>query len=122
MRKIIEMPCLEETILVAVDIPEELSDEDEFRKVGVRDWFKKEPEKVENKFSAISRVVANCSKPLIESIKIMQKEDIPPKKASAEFGLGFTGKGKIYLVETSAEATIKVSFEWELGASQIDSR
>lgn len=120
MKKIIEMPYQDETILVAVDVPNELLEEDEFRKVSILDWFKKDPEKVENKFGAISRVIANCSKPVIESIRIMQNEEIPPKKASAEFGLGFTGKGQIYLVETSAAATIKVSFEWELGDSHQD--
>jgi len=113
MRKLIEMQ--EGTVLVAVDVPEELLDEDDFKKVSIREWFKKDPEKVDNKFSAISGAIANCSKPIIESIKMMQEEEIPPKKASAEFGLSFTGKGNIYLVESSAEATIKVSFEWELG-------
>ena len=122
MRKIIEMPYQEEAILVAVDVPDELTDEDDFKKVSVRDWFKSDPEKVEINFGLLSRVIANCSKPIIESVRMMQKGETPPKKASAEFGLSFTGKGNVYLVETSAEATIKVSFEWELEASHQESK
>ena len=95
MRKLIEMPYQEGTVLVAVDVPEELLEEDEFKKVSIQEWFKRDPEKVDNKFSAISGAIANCSRPIIEAIKMMQGEDIHPRKASAEFGLSFTGKGNV---------------------------
>lgn len=38
----------------------------------------------------------------------------PPDKVTAEFGLGVSGEGNIYVVKTGVQATVKVSMEWNL--------
>ncbi len=64
-------------------------------------------------FELVSEMIYKCSKPIIESFERLKKEKNPPKKATAEFGLSFSGKGDIYVVEASMEGSFKVSFEWE---------
>ena len=115
MRRLIEMPYGDSTVIVAVDVPEEAARE-EVRKVG-RDIYYEDfttPQKVQEDFGLISDMIYKCSKPIIESFKRLGKESIPPKKATADFALSFNGKGNIYVVEASMEGSIKVSFEWDL--------
>jgi len=99
--------------LVAVDIPDEQAGE-EVKKVGVREILFGKPEKVDQNFSTIKQMILKCSRPIIESFEYLAQEKVPPKAATAEFGLSFTGKGNVYLVETSVEGSIKVSLEWNL--------
>ncbi len=114
MRKLIEMPYGDkDTILIEVDVPEE--EIEEKRKVGVLDIFKKEPEKVDMDFTILSQMLVKCSKPIVEALEMLGNEKFPPQKASAEFGLKFSSKGNIYLVEASGEASITINFEWDLG-------
>jgi hypothetical protein len=113
MRKLIEMPsgggC---NVLVAVDVP---ADQEEIKQVGVWNFFKGEPEQVKDRnFNCISDMIIQYSKPIVESFKQLGTENALLKKATAEFGLSFTGKGNVYLVEASAQANIKVSLEWSL--------
>jgi hypothetical protein len=115
LRKLIEMPIEEgSSVWVAVDIPDEQAD-DEVEKVGVREFLFGAPEKVEQNFGIVRDMILKCSRPIIESFEYLAKEKIQPKTATAEFGLSFTGKGNVYLVETSVEGSIKISLEWDLG-------
>lgn len=114
MRKLIEMPVEDGSVLVAVEIPE--GTEEEIRKVGVLDIFKSIP--VDQNFDAITDLIVKYSKPIIKSFEALTSGDIAASKASAEFGLSFTGKGNIYLVETTLQAAIKVNIEWDLGKQQ----
>jgi hypothetical protein len=120
MRKLIEMPYGDSTVIVAVDVPEEAAKE-EIRKVGREAYYEDftTPEKVEQDFGLVSDMIHKCSKPLIESFERLKKEPIPPKKATVDFALSFNGKGKIYVVEASMEGSIKVSFEWDLERSAL---
>jgi hypothetical protein len=115
MRKLIEMPYEDSTIIVAVDVPEETARE-EIRKVGREAYYEDftTPQKVDQDFGLVSDMIYKCSKPIIESFEKLGREKIPPNKATADFALSFNGKGKIYVVEASMEGSIKVSFEWNL--------
>lgn len=111
MKKLIEMPYgKEDVILVEVDVPDEVAEEEK-RRVGIRDYFTK-PEKAEKDFTVVSEMVIKCSKPIVEALEMLRKEKFQPQKATAEFGLTFTAKGSIYLVEAAGEASIKISLEW----------
>lgn len=118
MKKLIEMPYGDSTVVVSVDVPEEAARE-EIRKVGRETYYEDfaTPLKVEEDFGLVSDMIYKCSKPIIESFERLGRESIPPKKATADFALSFNGKGKIYIVETSMEGSIKVSFEWDLEES-----
>jgi hypothetical protein len=115
LKKLIEMPYGDSTVIVAVDVPEEAA-RAEIRKVGAETYYEDftTPQKVEEDFGLVSDMIYRCSKPIIESFERLGKEKIPPKKATADFALSFNGKGKIYVVEASMEGSIKVSFEWDL--------
>jgi hypothetical protein len=115
MKKLIEMPYGDSTVIVAVDVPEEAARE-EIRKVG-RDSFYEDfttPQKVDQDFGLVSDMIYKCSKPIIESFERLRTEKVSPKKATADFSLSFNGKGKIYVVEAAMEGSIRVSFEWDL--------
>ena len=115
MKKLIEMPYGDSTVIVAVEIPNEAA-RDEIRKVGREAYFEDftTPQKVGQDFGLVSKMICECSKPIIESFEMLGKEKTPPIKATAEFGLSFNSKGNIYLVEASMNGSIKVSFEWDL--------
>jgi len=112
VRKLIEMQYDDGSkVLVGVDVP---ADPDEIRQVGVLNFFKGKPESVDKNFNALSDMILRYSKPIVASFEQLGSEKVPLQKATAEFGLSFTGTGNIYLVEASAEASIKVSLEWSL--------
>jgi hypothetical protein len=50
---------------------------------------------------------------LTEAFEALYREG-KAKNAEVEFGLSFTGKGNIYVVETSAQASLKVKITWDL--------
>ena len=112
MRKLIEMQYDDGSkVLVGVDVP---ADPDEIRQVGVLNYLKGKPESVDKNFNALSDMILRYSKPIVASFEQLGTEKVPLQKATAEFGLSFTGTGNIYLVEASAGANIKVSLEWSL--------
>jgi hypothetical protein len=112
MRKLIEMQQDDGSkLLVGVDVP---ADPDEIRQIGVLNFFKGNPESLNKSFDALSEMILRYSKPIVASFEQIGTENVPLKKATAEFGLSFTGTGNIYLVEASTGANIKVSLEWSL--------
>lgn len=94
------------TILVAVDVPEQTISP--LAKTGdiVID-------KVDEKFDDIKYAIINGCRPLTEAFEALYREG-KAKNAEVEFGLSFTGKGNIYVVETSAQASLKVKITWDL--------
>ena len=64
MKKLIEMPYEDSTVIVAVDIPEEAA-KAEMKKVGARQFFEEftTPEKVDQNFGLVSEMIVKCSKP-----------------------------------------------------------
>jgi hypothetical protein len=114
LKKLIEMPYQSgSTVMVAVEITEEQA-RDEISKMGAMD-FLGTPTKVDQNFGIVSDMIIKCVKPIVESSERLGRDSIPPKKAKAEFGLSFNGRGNVYLVETSLQGSIKISLEWELG-------
>jgi len=114
MRRLIKMPNGKEgTILVEVDVPDE-EIEDEKRKVGFFD--KRKPEIVDEDFANLSQMLVKCSKPITDALEMLKEEKFQPQKATAEFGFKFTAQGNIYLVQATGEASVTVSFEWDIGS------
>jgi hypothetical protein len=115
MKKLVEMPYGDSTVIVAVEVPDEAI-KSEMKSLGAKRFFEDftTPQKVDQNFGLVSDMIIKCSKPLIESFERLEKEKKSPKNAKAEFGLSFNGKGNIYLVESSMAGSIKVSFEWDL--------
>lgn len=61
---------------------------------------------------AIQNVIVQNSLILVKAFKEMESHPLPLNKASVEFGLKVSGKGNIYVVESSAEASFKITLEW----------
>ncbi len=116
MKRLIEMHHPDgSTVIVAVEIPE-MQARDEISRTGALDSLLGAPAKVDQNYGIVSDMIFKCAKPIVESFSRLAKEEMAPKKACAEFGLSFNGKGSVYLVEASMEGSIKVSLEWELGS------
>ena len=60
-----------------------------------------------------NEIVENC-RVLTLAFEKLKEQSIAPTKATAEFGLQFTGEGNIYLVKASAQASITITVEWQL--------
>lgn len=60
-----------------------------------------------------NEIVQNC-RVLIGAFEKLKEQTIAPSKGTVEFGLQFTGEGNIYLVKASAQASIKITLEWQL--------
>lgn len=131
MRKLIEMPYDDgdsSKVIVAVDIPEELlrtpRDDDitntgvasslAYLKARIAEYLKADTIQATETFSSISDLIVKYSKPIIKSFQTLSEEDAQIKKASAEFSLSFSGKGTVYLVESTVTGAIKVNIEWDL--------
>lgn len=70
-------------------------------------------EKIDEVFDkAIQNVIVQNSLILVKAFKEMESHPLPLNKASVEFGLKVSGKGNIYVVESSAEASFKITLEW----------
>jgi Trypsin-co-occurring domain 1 len=94
------------SILVAVDVPESA--------VGpVAKPGEILIEKVDRSFEAVKDLIIDSSRPLMEAFHILHKEG-NAESAEVEFGINFTLKGNVYLVETSGAASLKVKVTWNL--------
>lgn len=60
-----------------------------------------------------NEIAENC-RVLVGALEKLKDQPLAPNKGTAEFGLQFTGEGNIYLVKVSAQASIKVTLEWQL--------
>jgi hypothetical protein len=94
------------SILVAVDVPE----------LAVGPVAKPGEiliEKVDQSFEAVRDLILDSSRPLMQAFRILHREgDV--ESAEVEFGINFTLKGNVYLVETSGAASLKVKLTWNL--------
>ncbi len=110
-RKLLEMDAGDgTTILVAVEIPEEaVADVDKFGDIAI--------EKVEQSFEAVKDLIVRGCRPLTEAFETLYKEG-KATSAEAEFGVNFTGKGNIYLMEASGGASLKIKVTWNLATDK----
>ncbi|RLC20957.1 MAG: hypothetical protein DRI57_03540 [Deltaproteobacteria bacterium] len=96
---------LEEGIIVQVTVPE-----NEVRRVSRSRGG--EITKVEKAFDTVKDLIVKGCKPLTETWKLVNQE-MKAESAEVEFGISFTGKGSVYLVESSAQASLKVKINWK---------
>ncbi len=101
-KKLIE---LEEGIIVQVTAPE-----DEVRRVARRKGG--EIDKIEKAYETVKDVIIKGIKPLTETWRHIN-EEMKAESAEVEFGVSFTGKGSVYLVESTAQASLKLKVTWK---------
>lgn len=58
--------------------------------------------------------IVESAKALAAAFEKLKDQPVRPKKAVTEFGLQFNGSGNIFMASVSAQATIKVSIEWDM--------
>lgn len=106
-RKLIELDAGDgSTILVAVEVPE--------ISVGRVSAPNDIPiEKVDKSFSAVKDLIIRGCRPITEAFRALQKES-QPVSAEVEFGVNFTAKGSVYVVESTGQASLKVKITWNL--------
>jgi len=61
---------------------------------------------------AVQNIIVQNSLILVNAFKEMESHPLPLNKATAEFGIKITGKGNVYVVEASTEASFKITLEW----------
>jgi hypothetical protein len=101
-KKLIEVSSPEGTVLVEVraaagSINPTASLDDTVEKVGAS---------VDEAFEVVERVVAAFQKRVKQLGESLTEAEI-------ELGLGFTGKGSVYVVEAEAEATFKITLKFK---------
>jgi Trypsin-co-occurring domain 1 len=106
-REILELNAEEgQTILVAVDIPEEAVD-----------WVVTPGEppmkKLNRNFEEVKDAIVRGCRPLSQAFEQLRHE-MHATDAEVEFGINFTSKGNIYLAESPDIASIKVKVTWNL--------
>jgi hypothetical protein len=102
MPSLVELKAGESTVLIAV------TGEPDVAAVGsIDDRIETVQAALRDKF----QVVAQISKDFADAL---QTGRIPVKSAEVEFGLGATGKGTVYVVETSVNATFKIKLSLDL--------
>lgn len=106
-RKIIELDTeTDGTILVAVDVPDSV--------VGPVSPQGEPPiEKVDRSFDAVKDLILRGCRPLTDAFQTLRRET-QATEAEVEFGINFTAKGSVYVVESSGQASLKVKVTWDL--------
>lgn len=98
------------TILVAVDVPE--------ASVGRVSAPGELPiEKVDRSFDAVKDLIVRGCRPITKAFQTLQQES-QPVSAEVEFGVNFTAKGSVYVVESSGQASLKVKITWKLAPEE----
>lgn len=94
------------TILVAVEVPQEA--------VGQVSAPGETPiKKLDHSFEVVQALIVRGCRPLTKAFAQLHQET-QATNAEVEFGVNFTAKGNVYLVESSAQATLKVKVTWNL--------
>jgi hypothetical protein len=98
------------TILVAVDVPEVA--------VGRVSAPGDPPiKKLDQSFNVVSALIVRGCRPLTKAFGQLHQET-QATEAEVEFGISFTAKGNVYLMESSGGATLKVKVSWKMGSKQ----
>ncbi|MGH8001575.1 MAG: CU044_2847 family protein [Brasilonema sp.] len=99
-RKLIELEAGDSsTILVAIDVPD--------ASVGRVSTTGELPiDKVDRSFDAVKDLIVRGCRPITQAFKTLQNES-QPVRAEVEFGVNFTAKGSVYIVESTGQASLK---------------
>jgi Trypsin-co-occurring domain 1 len=110
-RKLIELDAGDgKTILVAVEVPD--------MSVGrVSSPGDLPIDKVDGSFGAVKDLIIRGCRPIIQAFQALQKES-QPAFAEVEFGVNFTAKGSVYVVESTGQASLKVKITWNLAGKE----
>lgn len=106
-RKLLELDTEDGgTILVAVDVPESA--------VAPVSLNAELPiERVERTFDSVKDLIVRGCRPLTQAFRQLH-EETQAVNAEVEFGINFTAKGNIYLVESTGQASLKIKVSWNL--------
>lgn len=97
------------TILVAVEVPEgTIARTTKPGELPV--------EKVDQRFDDLKEVILRSCHPLTKAFQVLHQEG-QAASAEVEFGLNFTAKGNIYLVESASAAAFRVKVNWNFKTS-----
>ncbi|MBW4546806.1 MAG: hypothetical protein KME25_20530 [Symplocastrum torsivum CPER-KK1] len=100
------------TILVAIDAPEDA--------VGRVSAPGETPvKKLDQSFEVVQALIVRGCRPLTRAFRQLHQET-QATSAEVEFGVSFSAKGNVYLMESSGGATLKVKVTWNM-ASQPNS-
>ncbi|MEH1934309.1 MAG: CU044_2847 family protein [Nostoc sp.] len=98
------------TILVAVELPDASV-------VRVSPTGELPIEKVEANFDAIKDLIVRGCRPITKAFRTLQQES-QPVSGEVEFGVNFTAKGSVYVVESTGQASLKVKITWKLALEE----
>lgn len=104
MKSILQFPDAKGTIMI------QTADVDKSAVVGTSkldDTVKEISDSLSEKMEVLNTISDAVSEALIKSKRAFSNVEV-------EFGLSFTGKGNIYVVQAEAEATIKVKLTFDL--------
>jgi hypothetical protein len=106
-RKLIELNIANnETICLAVDVSE-----NPVNRVGRTEGDA--IERVDKNFDIVKDLIVRGCYPLTEAFQQLSR-DTQATNAEVEFGISFTTKGSVYVVESSGSATLKIKVTWNL--------
>ncbi|HYX14579.1 MAG TPA: CU044_2847 family protein [Nostoc sp.] len=110
-RKLLELNTEDgSTILVAVELPD--------ASVGRVSLTGELPiDKVEANFDAVKDLIVRGCRPITKAFRTLQQES-QPVSAEVEFGVNFTAKGSVYVVESTGQASLKVKITWKLASEE----
>ena len=103
MPGLIEMQAGDSAVLIAIS-----GEPDVVAVTSIDEKIEAVTETLRGKF----KVIRTIAEQLVDALK---EKPLPLKSAELEFGLGATGKGRIYVVETSVDATFKIKLTLDLG-------
>ena len=106
MARLIKMQCDETEIWVEV---EEVGTTQSLKDLGGVEAA----QKVVASFEKISETIRAFCRSLVTSFREMEQKTAP-HKITAEFGLKISGEGQVFVVKSTAEASLKITAEWEL--------
>ena len=106
MPSLVQMQAGDSTVLIAVS-----GEPDVAAVTSIDERIAEVSEALRSRFKVIRQIAED----LVEALKA---PSLPVKTAELEFGLGATGKGKLYVVETSVDATFKVKLTLALAREE----
>jgi nucleotidyltransferase/DNA polymerase involved in DNA repair len=103
---LIKMKCDDTEIWMEV---EEVAGEVRPQRVGVSESLGK----TVHSFEKISDTIRAYCASLVKTFQGINQE-LAPNRIKAEFGLKLSGEGNVYVVKSAAEASLRITAEWQI--------
>lgn len=82
--------------------------------VGVRDWFKKDKPRLENKSNAAVDKAMNTIQEMSNRVSsTIQSLQLKPKNVEVAFGIKFDAELDVMIAKVGTEASMTVTLKWE---------